>query len=183
MEDVAETDSLLATLRLSPTTPTGSVVTTMANSQAPVDQMTNLLTTGPSEHAQLHAPFSRGAVSNVSLASTDLLSHVEPLPLNQLVCHSTRTVRSWPADRRNELLAVAYRDMAVDRRNMADLTRYLDIQSTHLAACCGVLDDNLPMMSVILGHVWLAESGQPWMRFDRRKRNCLLRKISFGTRH
>ena len=87
-------------------------------------------------------------MSNVSLASTDLLSYVEPLPLNQLVCHSAATVRLWTADRREELLAIAYRDMAVARRNMADLTRYLDIQSTHLAACSGALDDNLPMMSL-----------------------------------
>ena len=120
----------------------------MANSQTPVDQMTDLLTSGPAEHAQLHVPLSRGAVSDVSLASTDLLSYVEPLPLNQLICHSTCTVRSWPAARRDELLAVAYRDMAVARRNMADLTLYLDIQSTHLAACYKALDDNLPMMSV-----------------------------------
>ena len=84
-------------------------------------------------------------MSNVSLASTDLLSHVEPLPLNQLICHSA--VRSWPAARRDDLLAVDYRDMAVARRNMAELTRYLDIQSTHIAACSGALDDNLPMMS------------------------------------
>ena len=41
-EDIPETDSLLATLRLSRTTPTRSVVTTMANSQTPVDQMTDL---------------------------------------------------------------------------------------------------------------------------------------------
>ena len=38
--------------------------------------------------------------------------------------------------------------MAVARRNMADLTRYLDIQSTHLAACSEALDNTLPMMSV-----------------------------------
>ena len=86
-------------------------------------------------------------MSNVSLASTDLLSHVEPLPLNQLICHSADTVRSWAAARRDDLLAVAYRDMAVARRNMAELTRCLDIQSTHIAACSGALDDNLPMMS------------------------------------
>ena len=119
----------------------------MANSQSPVEQMQDLLTS-ESDQTQLHVPLSRGAVSNVSLASTDLLSHVEPLPLNQLVCHSAATVRLWPAARREELLAVAYRDMAVARMNMADLTRYLDIQSSHIAACYGALDDNLPMMSI-----------------------------------
>ena len=56
-------------------------------------------------------------------------------------------MRSWPTARREDLLAVAYFDMAVARRNMADLTRYLDIQSTHIAACSGALDDNLPLLS------------------------------------
>ena len=134
-DDITGTDGLLGTLRLSPTIPTSSVITTMANSQSPVEQMTDLLSS-ESERTQLHVPLSRGAVSNVSLASTDLLSHVEPLPLNQLICHSADTVRSWPA----------YRDMVVARRNMAELTHYLDIQSTHIAACSGALDDNLPMM-------------------------------------
>ena len=93
-EETPETDSLLAALRLSPTTPTISVVTTTARSQTPVDQTTDLLTSGSAEHTQLHIPLSRGAVSSMSLASTDLLSYVEPLPLNQLVCHITSTVRS-----------------------------------------------------------------------------------------
>ena len=115
----------------------------MASSQSPVEQMTDLLSS-ESDRTQLHVPLSRGAVSNVSLAITDLLSHVEPLPLNQLICHSAATVCSWPDSRREDLLA-AYRDMAVARRNMAELTRYLDIQSTHIAACSGALDDNLPM--------------------------------------
>ena len=84
----------------------------------------------------------------MSLANTDLLSHVKPLLLNQLVCHSASTVRSWLAATRDELLAVAYRDMAVARRNMADLTRYLDMQWTHLAACSGALDNTIPLMSV-----------------------------------
>ena len=127
-DDITGTERLLGTL------PTSSVITTMANSQSPVEQMTDLLSS-ESDRTQLHVALSRGAVSNVSLASTDLLSHVEPLPLNQLICHSAATVRSWPAARREDLLAVAYRDIAVARRNMAELTHYLDIQSTHIAAC------------------------------------------------
>ena len=47
--------------------------------------MTDFRTSGSAEHTQLHVPLSRGAVSSVSLASTDLLSYVELLPLNQLV--------------------------------------------------------------------------------------------------
>ena len=48
---------------------------------------------------------------------------------------------------RDELLAVAHRDIAVARRNMADLTLYLDTQSAHLAACAGAMDNSIPLMS------------------------------------
>ena len=83
----------------------------------------------------------------MSLASSDLLSYVEPLPLDQLVFHRADTVRSWPAAARDELLAEAHRDMAVAQRNLADLTLYLDNQATHLAACTGAMDDSIPLMS------------------------------------
>ena len=134
------------TLSLSPQISSGSVGATTADPQSPVKQMTDLISSG-SDHTQFCAPISRGAVSNFSLASTNLLTHVEPLPLNQLICHSAATVQSWPAANRNDLLAVAYRDLAVARRNMADLTRYLDVQATHIAACSGALDDDLLLMS------------------------------------
>ena len=80
------------------------------------------LQSGPFDLPGSYVPLARGAVSSVSLASTDLLYYVEPLLLVQLVCHSADTVRSWPAAGRDELLAIAHRDMAVARRNMADLT-------------------------------------------------------------
>ena len=84
----------------------------------------------------------------MSLASSDLLCYVEPLPLDQLVFRSADTVRSWPAAARDELLAVAHRDMSVARRNLADRTLYLDNQSAHLAACAGAMDNTIPLMSV-----------------------------------
>ena len=62
------------------------------------------------------------------------------------MCHSPHTVRSWPAAPRDKLSAVAHRDMAVARRNMADLTLYLDMQSAHLAACSGAMDNSIPLM-------------------------------------
>ena len=130
----------------------------MANSQSPVEQMTDLLSS-ESDRTQLHVPLSRGAVSSVSLARTDLLSHVEPLPLNQLICHSAATVCSRLAAHREDILAFAYHDMAVARRNMAELTRYLDIQLT--------------------GGIW------PWMRLIRIRRRQAQTKdyVSYGTRH
>ena len=153
----------------------------MANSQSPVEQMTDLLSS-ESDRTQLHVPLSRGAMSNVSLASTGLLSHVEPLPLNQLIYHSAATVRSWPAVCREDLLAVAYRDMAVARRNMAELTRYLDIQSTHIAACSGALDDNLPMMSA---ETFPRLTGGIRSALDETDQNQAQTKdcVSYGTRH
>ena len=89
-----------------------------------------------------------GAVSRVSIGSTDLLYYVEPLLLDQLIYHDTQTVRVWPVAARDKLLAVAHRDVAVARRNLAEMTRYLDMHTTHLAACSGALDDSLPLMSV-----------------------------------
>ena len=89
-----------------------------------------------------------GAVSGVSLGSTDLLQYIDPLPIDQLLYHEVQAVRAWPECARNELLAVAQRDVAVARQNLAELTRYVDIHAAHLAACSSALDDSIPLMSV-----------------------------------
>ena len=103
------------------------VVGTLLRSVTPSNRSLIYLQSGPFDQPQCYWPLAR-------VSSSDLLSYVEPLPLDQLVFHSADTVRSWPAAVWNELLAVAHRDMAVARRNLADLTLYLDNQSTHLAA-------------------------------------------------
>ena len=136
----------LSPLILSSATPS-PVVDTPTRSLTPNNRSLTYLQTGPFDPPHYHVPLARGAVSSVSLASTDLLYYIEPLPLDQLVCHSARTVRSWPAAAHDELLAVAHRDMAVARRNMADVTRYLDMHSAHLVACSGAMDDAVPLMS------------------------------------
>ena len=87
-------------------------------------------------------------MAGISIASTDLLLHIEPLPLEQLILHDVTTVCSWPHAARGELFAVARRDIAVARRNLARLTHYVDLQDEHLAACDGALDDGLPLMNV-----------------------------------
>ena len=87
-------------------------------------------------------------MAGISIASADLLLHIEPLPLEQLILHDMATVCSWPHAARGELFAVARRDIAVARRNLARLTHYIDLQDDHLAACDGALDDRLPLMSV-----------------------------------
>ena len=136
----------LSPLMISSATPP-PVVGTPLRLVTPNNRSLTYLQSGPFDQPQCYLPLTRGAVSNVSLASSDLLAYVEPLPLDQLMFHSTDTVRSWPVAARDEVLAVAHRDMAVARRNLAELTQYLDNQSTHLAACTRVMDDSIPLMS------------------------------------
>ena len=69
-----------------------------------------------------HVLQSRGAVTSISISSTDLLYYVEPLPLNQFIYHDTQTVRTWPETAREELFAAARRDIAVARRNLGTWT-------------------------------------------------------------
>ena len=93
-------------------------------------------------------PGGGGAVSSVSLGSTDLLCYVEPLLMDQMLYHDVQAVRAWPESACDELLAVDQRDVAVVWQNVADMTHYLNIHAAHLAACSGALDDALPLMSV-----------------------------------
>ena len=99
------------------------------------------------EAPHCHIPIARGAVNFTSIASLDLQTFIDPLPLDQLLCYSSSTVHSWPAEDRDQILAVANRDMTVARRNLAELTRYLDTHAAHLAACAGASDDSIPLMA------------------------------------
>ena len=134
----------LSPLILSSATPP-PVIDTPVRSLTPNNRSLSFLQTGPVEHPHVHVLHSRGAVSSVSIASTDLLYYVEPLPLDRFIYHDTQTVCTWPETAREELFTVARRDIAVARRN---LTRYLDMHDAHLAACSGGLDDNIPLMTV-----------------------------------
>ena len=82
------------------------------------------------------------------VASEHLLFYIDPLPMDRLILHDARAVRGCPSADRDQLLAVAHRDLHVTRRNVADLTRYLDDQSAHLAVCAGADDDHIPLMTV-----------------------------------
>ena len=132
----------LSPLILSSTTPPPPVVDTPVRSLTP-NNRSLFLQSGPVEQPQLHVPQSRGAVSSVSIASTDLLLYVEPLPLDQFLYHDVQAVRAWPDAAREELLAVAYRDIVVVCRNLTDMTRYLDMHDGS-----GGLDDTISLMTV-----------------------------------
>ena len=92
-------------------------------------------------------PIARGSVNFTSIASLDLQTFIDPLPLDQLICYSAETVQSWPTEDREQILAVAGRDLTVARRNLAELTRYVDMHAAHLVTCTGGSDDSIPLMA------------------------------------
>ena len=99
------------------------------------------------EAPHCHIPVARGAVSYTSIASLNLQTFIDPSPLDQLLCYSANVVHSWPAEDRVQILAVANRDISIARRNLTELTRYVDTHAAHLAACVGAFDDSIPLMA------------------------------------
>ena len=75
----------LSPLILSSSMPPPPVVDAPVWSLTPNNRSLSFLQSGPVNHPQLHVPQSKGggAVSSVSLGSTDLLYYVEQLPLDQ----------------------------------------------------------------------------------------------------
>ena len=93
---------------------------------------------------------SRPAVPDLCIASSSLLSLMDPLPMGRLSRHTVTEIRSWPAADRNDILAVANRDVRVARQNIAELLLYVDDHAAHLANCASVDDDSLTLMSAEL---------------------------------
>ena len=140
--------SLPPPLTFTASTPAVPVVPRPVRSLTPNNASLRFLQMSPGEDVRVHNVLHRGAVAGISIASTDLLLHIRPLPMEQLILHDMATVCSWPHGARGELFAVARRDIAVARRNLARLTHYVDLQDDHLAACDGALDDGIPLMTV-----------------------------------
>ena len=128
-------------------TTTSPVVETPRRSSTPNNRSLAVMESSQLEAPHCHLPLARGAVTSTSIASFDLQTFIEPLPLDQLLCYSPSTVHSWPTAAREEILAVAHRDMVIARRNVADISVYLDAHAAHLAACAGALDDSVPLMA------------------------------------
>ena len=122
------------------------VVETPRRSLTPNNHSLAVMESGQLVTPQCHLPLARGAVSSSSIASLELQTFVEPLPLDQLLCYAPSTVQTWPTAAREEILSVAHRDLVVARRNIADFTYYLDAHAAHLAACAGALDDTVLLM-------------------------------------
>ena len=93
---------------------------------------------------------SRPAVPDLCIASSSLLSVLDPLPMDRLSRHTVAEICSWPATDRHAILAVANRDVRVARQNIAELLLYVDDHAAHLANCASADDDNLTLMSAEL---------------------------------
>ena len=93
-----------------------------------------------------HLP-SRPAVPDLCIASSSLLSLLDPLPLDRLSRHTVDEISLWPAADRHAILAVANRDVRVTRQNIAEMMLYVDDHAAHLANCASANDDSLTLMS------------------------------------
>ena len=89
---------------------------------------------------------SRPAVPDLCIASSSLLSVLDPLPMDRLSRHTVAEIRSWPAADRRDILAVANRGVRVARQNIADMLLYVDDHAAHLANCASADDDSLALM-------------------------------------
>ena len=74
---------------------------------------------------------SRPVVPDLCIASMNLLSLIDPLPMDRLSRHTVAAVCSWPAVDRHHILAVANRDVQVARHNLAELQLYVDDHAAH----------------------------------------------------
>ena len=90
---------------------------------------------------------SRPAVPDLCIASSNLLSLVDPLPMDRLSRHTVAEIRSWPATDRHDILAVANRDVRVARQNLAEMQLYVDDHAAHLANCASADNDDITLMS------------------------------------
>ena len=140
-------DTRISDARTRPATTPSPVVETPRRSLTPKKRSLAVMESSQLVAPQCHFPLARGAVASSSIASFDLQTFVEPLPLDQLLCYAPSTVQSWPTAAREKILGVAQRDMVVARRNISDFSRYLDTHAAHLAACAGALDDTAPLMA------------------------------------
>ena len=93
---------------------------------------------------------SRPAVPDLCIASSSLLSVLDPLPMDRLSRHTVAEIRSWPAADRHDILTVANRDVRVARQNIAEMLLYVDDHAAHLANCASADDDSLTLMSAEL---------------------------------
>ena len=124
------------------------IVEALVQPLTPANRSILILESGTFGSPQVSPVASRVAVPDLSVASLDLLTFLEPLPMDRLLLHEVHATRGWPSTDWDQILAVAHRDLHVARHNVAELTRYLDLHYAHLSSCAGAMDNSLPLMTV-----------------------------------
>ena len=119
----------------------------IARHLTPANRALKYLKTKIQGASQPHHVPSRPSVPDLCITSSNLLSIIDPLPLDRLSRHSVAAIRSWPSTDRHHILAVASRDIRVARQNLAELQLYIDDHAAHVANCTGADDDDIPLMS------------------------------------
>ena len=132
-----------ATTSLPPVAP---VIDIPASRLTPANQSLRFLEAGALGAARSDALSSRPAVPDLDIARSRLLSCIDPMSLDRLLCHTVGTINSWPPVDRAHLLAVAHRDLRVARQNISDLQFYVDGYAAHLSDCAGACDAGIPLM-------------------------------------
>ena len=108
----------------------------------PANQALHYLEAGTLAAARPDALPSRPAVPDLSIASSRLLSCIDPMSLDWLLSHMVGTINSWPPADRAHILTVAHRDLCVAHQNISDLQYYVDGYAAHLSDCdCAPLDE------------------------------------------
>ena len=113
----------------------------------PANRALRYMEAGTLGASEPHHMLLRPSVPDLCIASSSLLSVIDPLPLDRLSLHSVAAIRSWPSTDRRHILAFASRDIRVARQNLAELQLYVDDHAAHVANCVGADDDEIPLMS------------------------------------
>ena len=93
----------------------------MTHRITPANRTLQYLEAGHLGASDTHHVLSRPSVRDLCIASSNLLSVIDPLPLDRLSRHTVAAIRSWPSTDRRHILAVASRDIRVARQNLAGL--------------------------------------------------------------
>ena len=101
------------------------IVEALVQPLTPANRSILFLEAGTFGSPQVSPVASRVAVPDLSVASLDLLTFLEPLPMDRLLLHEVHAARGWPSTDRDQILA--HRDLHVARHNVAELTHFIDL--------------------------------------------------------
>ena len=110
----------------------------VARRVTPANRALRYLEAGPLGASEPHHVPSRPSVPDLCIASSSLLSVIDPLPLDRLSRHSS----PHPGSRQS-----GYPRRPPEPGRTRNLAEYIDDHAAHVANCAGADDDEVPLMS------------------------------------